>query len=163
MTTTSQTDGAVVYRPIGTIRSRFACHGTAPLQAAAAASEPLVVELFPAYVAGLRDLEGFGYIWLLTHLHQAHDAVLEVIPRFDVDSHGVFATRSPARPNRIGLSAVRLLRVESGTLHCLGNDLIDGTPVLDLTPYVPDFDHRETELLGWLQRRRHEPCGPSSF
>ena len=87
------------------------------------------------------------------HLHRCEKELLEVVPFLDTDSHGVFATRAPARPNRIGLSIVRLQSVDGCTLHFTGNDMLDQTPVLDIKPYVPRFDVRSTERIGWFASR----------
>lgn len=143
----------VSYRPIGRVLSCHAMPAGVPLQTAAAPDLPLQIEVYCDYVPGLRDLEAFEYLWLLTHLHLAKTQPLEVVPFLDTQSHGVFATRSPARPNRIGLSVVQLVRIDGATLHCLGNDLVDGTPVLDIKPYVPRFDVRTTERIGWFETR----------
>ncbi len=106
--------------------------------------------MFPAYAAGLRDLEGFEYVILLTYMHQATSEPLEVVPFLDSVAHGVFATRSPIRPNRIGLSVVRLIAIQGSTLRFEGTDMLDGTPVLDIKPYVPAFDARQTDRIGWF-------------
>ena len=108
------------------------------------------LEVFPAYAAGLRDLEGFEYVILLTYMHQATSEPLEVVPFLDSVAHGVFATRSPIRPNRIGLSVVRLIAIQGSTLRFEGTDMLDGTPVLDIKPYVPAFDARQTDRIGWF-------------
>ncbi len=106
--------------------------------------------MFTAYAAGLRDLEGFEYVILLTYMHQATSEPLEVVPFLDSVAHGVFATRSPIRPNRIGLSVVRLIAIQGSTLRFEGTDMLDGTPVLDIKPYVPAFDARQTDRIGWF-------------
>lgn len=106
--------------------------------------------MFPAYAAGLRDLEGFEYVILLTYMHQATSEPLEVVPFLDSVAHGVFASRSPIRPNRIGLSVVRLIAIQGSTLRFEGTDMLDGTPVLDIKPYVPAFDARQTDRIGWF-------------
>ena len=106
--------------------------------------------MFTAYAAGPRDLEGFEYVILLTYMHQATSEPLEVVPFLDFVAHGVFATRSPIRPNRIGLSVVRLIAIQGSTLRFEGTDMLDGTPVLDIKPYVPAFDARQTDRIGWF-------------
>ncbi len=106
--------------------------------------------MFTAYAAGPRDLEGFEYVILLTYMHQATSEPLEVVPFLDSVAHGVFATRSPIRPNRIGLSVVRLIAIQGSTLRFEGTDMLDGTPVLDIKPYVPAFDARQTDRIGWF-------------
>lgn len=153
MNTSTSEMGVVSYQPIGRVVSDHKALAGMPLQTAASADQPLRIDIHPAYAAGLRDLEAFEFVWLLTHLHLAKTEPLEVVPFLDTQSHGVFATRSPARPNRIGLSVVQLVRIDGTTLHCLGNDLVDGTPVLDVKPYVPRFDVRDTQRIGWFADR----------
>ncbi len=145
----SPTAETIALRPIGVVRSPFESTSGMPIQTVAATEVEGRVQVFDEFIAGLRDVEGFEYLILLTHLHQATEK-LEVVPFMDTQSHGVFATRAPARPNRIGLSIVQLLRVEGGALHFLGNDMLDGTPVLDIKPYVPALDVRQTERIGWF-------------
>lgn len=148
-----ETADAVSYIPIGRVVGGYVTPVGMPLQTAASADQPLQVHIHPDYAAGLRDLEAFEFVWLLTHLHLASQQPLEVVPFLDTQSHGVFATRSPARPNRIGLSLVQLIRIDGTTLHCLGNDLVNDTPVLDIKPFVPRFDVRSTERIGWFAGR----------
>lgn len=143
----------IVCRPIGFIRSRFAGPEGVPVQAAGAPSEEATLELLPDYLPGLRDIEGFDHLILLTHFHRCASEKLEVLPFLDVQMRGVFATRAPARPNRIGLSVVRLLRVEGTRLHFAGADMVDGTPVLDIKPYVPRFDAPAPGRIGWFEGR----------
>ena len=147
----SHTPETVTLRPIGVIASPFSSTQGMPIQTVAAAEVEGRLDVFPEFAAGLRDIEGFEYLIVLTHLHQAVEK-LEVVPFMDTQSHGVFATRAPARPNRMGLSIVRLLRVEGASLHFAGNDMLDGTPVLDIKPYVPELDVRQTERIGWFQQ-----------
>ncbi|WP_159916948.1 tRNA (N6-threonylcarbamoyladenosine(37)-N6)-methyltransferase TrmO [Pantoea sp. 18069] len=140
---------SIEVRPIGVVQSPFKTTTGMPIQTVASADAPARLEVFPEYAAGLRDIEGFEYLILITHLHQASEK-LEVVPFMDTRSHGVFATRAPARPNRLGLSIVRLVRVQGNCLHFQGNDMLDGTPVLDIKPYVPALDVRATERIGWF-------------
>ncbi len=143
----------VVSRPIGYVRSPFKDTVGMPIQTAGAPDAKGSLEILPEFVAGLRDIEGFEYLILITHLHLVATERLEVVPFLDDTSHGVFATRAPARPNRLGLSIVQLLSVEGGVLHFAGNDMVDGTPVLDVKPYVPAFDVRVTDRTGWFAKR----------
>ncbi len=143
----------VVCRPVGIVHSRFTETSGMPIQTAGAPDEVGRLEVFAEFAPGLRDIEGFDYLILVTHLHRCAHERLEVVPFLDDATHGVFATRAPARPNRLGLSIVRLTAVEGTTLHFSGNDMIDGTPVLDIKPYVPRFDVRETERVGWFGAR----------
>ena len=139
----------ITLRPIGVVHSPFHDVQGMPIQTVAAADVEGELEVFEAFAAGLRDIEGFDYLIVLTHLHQAKEK-LEVVPFMDTVSHGVFATRAPARPNRIGLSIVRLLERKGHRLRFAGNDMLDGTPVLDIKPYVPRLDVRTTERIGWF-------------
>jgi tRNA-Thr(GGU) m(6)t(6)A37 methyltransferase TsaA len=108
-------------------------------------------EILPEYAEGLQDLEGFSHIWLLYWFHQAGSPRLTVQPFLQDVDHGVFATRAPARPNPIGLSLVRIVRREGCILHLEDVDVLDGTPLLDIKPYVPRFDHRTDARTGWLE------------
>lgn len=139
-------------RPIGVIHSPFASLEEMPIQPASRAAAPGTAEVFPGFQAGLKDLEGFSHIILLYWLHRAGPAKLQVTPFLDQAAHGVFATRAPARPNPIGLSIVALVSIEGGLLHIANLDILDGTPLLDIKPYVPQFDHPAgPHAIGWLQ------------
>lgn len=138
--------------PIGIIRSPFTQAAGTPIQASMAEGATGTVEILPAFAAGLKDLDGFDRIWLLYWFDRAVAPKLIVTPYLDDQPHGVFATRAPARPNAIGMSAVRLLRIDGCTLHIADVDILDGTPLLDVKPYVPQFDHLPAERTGWLQR-----------
>jgi tRNA-Thr(GGU) m(6)t(6)A37 methyltransferase TsaA len=140
----------VFYQPVGVVRSPFTTLTGMPLQTVAARDVQCRIELDPRYAPGLRDLDGFSHLHVLTHLHLSRPSELEVVPFLDDQVRGVFATRSPRHPNPIGLSVVCLLAVEGAVLHVEGLDLIDGTPVLDLKPFVPAFDNRETDRIGWF-------------
>jgi tRNA (adenine37-N6)-methyltransferase len=149
----------VTYTPIGVVRSPFATPDGMPLQSVAAGGVHGRIELLPSFEAGLRDLEGFSHLHLITHLHRGATGGLVVKPFLDGAQRGVFATRSPRHPNPIGLSVVRLLAVRGAVLEVSGLDLLDGTPVIDIKPYVPAFDAIAAERTGWLEaaaRRVHE-------
>lgn len=145
--------GEVVCRPVGIVRSRFVVPEGVPVQAAAVPHEIASVEVLPAFAAGLRDLAGFDHLILITHFHRCKVELLEVTPFLDDQPHGVFATRAPARPNRLGLSIVRLLALEGTQLHIAGNDMVDGTPVLDIKPYLARFDAPAPGRIGWFEGR----------
>jgi tRNA-Thr(GGU) m(6)t(6)A37 methyltransferase TsaA len=110
----------------------------------------------------LRDLEGFSHIILLYHFHRVRDVKLVVTPFMDSQPRGLFSTRAPKRPNPIGLSVVRLLRVEGHVLHIENVDILDGTPILDIKPYVPDFDQHPAERVGWLEGAKGRVRGKRS-
>jgi len=145
------TSRSMTIRPIGVVRSPFGAEAGTPIQPTFAAGAEGTVEVFEAYREGLADLEGFERVWLITWLDRAKPAVMRVRPYLDPVEHGLFATRAPARPNPIGLSCVRLVGVEGATLRIAELDLLDGTPVLDIKPYVPRFDRWTVQRYGWLE------------
>jgi tRNA-Thr(GGU) m(6)t(6)A37 methyltransferase TsaA len=136
------------------IHSPFSSVKGMPIQAAGAEGIEGMVEIEPEYAAGLRDLEGFSHIILIYHFHLSKGYSLEVRPFLDDEVHGVFATRAPLRPNAIGLSVVRLVKIEGRLIQVADVDVVDGTPLLDLKPYVPEFDVRRTERIGWLSKSK---------
>jgi tRNA-Thr(GGU) m(6)t(6)A37 methyltransferase TsaA len=139
------------YKPIGIIHSSFKEVKGTPIQPAGGKGVDGSVEVFPEYVEGLKDLEGFSHIILLYHFHLSGKPTLMVTPYMDSTPRGVFATRSPRRPNAIGISVVRLIRIEKNILHIQDIDIVDGTPLLDIKPHVPDFEVREVQRIGWLE------------
>lgn len=141
----------IEFEPIGIIHTPFLEPANMPIQPVAGAGVAGTVELFEAYRDGLDDLEGFSHVILLYHLHRSHGYKLRVVPFMDTVPRGLFATRAPRRPNPIGLSVVQLDRVEDGVLHIRNLDIVDGTPLLDIKPYVPEFDHQPTIRAGWLE------------
>src|SRR4030043_1608791 len=141
----------IIYIPIGIIHSPFNNLEDMPIQPTSDISGSGIVEIFPQFIDGLKDLKGFSHIYILYHLHKVRQSNLIVTPFLDSEPRGVFATRAPARPNPIGLSIVSLLRVEGRTLH-LGNvDILDDPPLLDIKPYVPAFDRPAQARAGWLE------------
>ena len=144
----------IVYRPVGIVHSPFSEAEGMPIQPSRGHGIRGTVELAPEYAEGLEDLEGFSHVVLLCHLHRSRGFTLKVVPFLDDTPRGVFATRAPRRPNPIGLSVVRLVSVEGNRITFEGVDLIDGTPVLDIKPYVPEFDEREEIRLGWFEEAR---------
>ena len=146
----------IEYKPIGVIHSPFKEPAGMPIQPLGARGVEGRVEVAPAYEEGLQDLSGFSHIILLYHFHRSQGYRLRVTPFLDDEPRGLFATRAPRRPNSIGLSVVRLLRVEGTTLYITNVDIIHGTPLLDIKPYVPDFNAilAEEEIrTGWLEHR----------
>ena len=143
--------GEVMYHAIGTIHSPYqGTHGT-PIQSSAAQDVEGSIELLPQYSEGLENLEGFSHIMLIYHFHLSKRYSLKVKPFLDDELHGVFATRAPSRPNPIGISIVQLTTIEGNVLHIKDVDVVDGTPLLDIKPYVTEFDVREVLKKGWLQ------------
>jgi len=140
-------------RPIGIIHSPFTSPKGTPIQSAAGRDVRATVEVFPEYVEGLQDLEGFSHLILLFHCHRARPYSLMVFPFVDTIPRGLFATRTPSRPNPIGLSVVRLLSREGNILKIRDVDILDGTPLLDIKPYIEDFDVRRNTRKGWLESK----------
>lgn len=144
----------IEYEPIGVIHSPFTELEGMPVQPTGASGTPGTVELLPQYREGLKDLEGFSYIILLYHFHRSHGFELQVVPFLDRQTRGLFATRAPRRPNPIGLSVVKLLDIRDNVLHVENIDIVTGTPLLDIKPYVPEFDGPTAARAGWYEEGR---------
>jgi len=140
----------ITYRPIGVIHSEFRQQQGTPVQPVFAGQARGWIELDPAYAEALQDLEGFERVWALYHLDRAAAFRPKVLPYLDRAERGLFSTRSPPRPNPIGLSVLRLVSVQGCRLEVEGVDILDGTPLLDLKPYVPEFDAFPPSRAGWF-------------
>ena len=136
-------------RSIGVVHSKFNTQKGTPIQSAGAQSETAVIEIFPEFVSALDDLQGFSHIWVLYRFNRIPGESLKVIPYLDTRPRGVFSTRSPRRPNSIGMAVVRLDEIKDGRLSIAGVDMLDQTPVIDIKPYIPDFDRHDAEEIGW--------------
>ncbi|RKY30752.1 MAG: tRNA (N6-threonylcarbamoyladenosine(37)-N6)-methyltransferase TrmO [Candidatus Omnitrophota bacterium] len=145
-------DKQIIYKPIGVIYSPFKMPKGTPIQPKSAKGIKGKVVINEEYKEGLKDLEGFSHIILIYHFHLIRGYSLIVKPYMDDNLHGVFATRAPKRPNAIGISVVKLLNIEGNVLEVEDVDIVDGTPLLDIKPYVPDFDIRRVEKIGWLRK-----------
>ncbi len=141
----------IIFKPIGKIISPFRSINEMPIQPAGAKGIQGKVIIFSEFAEGLKDLDGFSHIILLYHFHRVKESNLTVIPFLDSKPRGVFATRAPKRPNPIGLSVVRLLDRKNNVLNIENVDILDGTPILDIKPYVPEFDFSNTSEIGWLK------------
>ena len=144
----------ILFKPIGVIHSPFKVPKGVPIQPSAGKDIEATVEIYPEYVEGLKDLEGFSHIILLFHLHLMKQSKLKVIPFMDNVLRGVFATRAPSRPNPIGLSIVELQKLENNILYIKDVDIVNGSPLLDIKPYVAEFDFRENTRIGWLANKK---------
>ncbi len=154
---------AIHYNPIGVIHSPFKDLKGTPIQPVGAHGVSGTVDVHSKYEKGLKDLDGFSHIILIYHFHQISEGYfLEVKPFLDDTPRGVFATRAPRRPNPIGISVVRLDRIEGTILHISNIDILDGTPLLDIKPYVPDFDSVEDVRIGWLANKSHQAARKKS-
>lgn len=134
---------------IGVIHTPFLHATGTPIQSAVAGNAQGVVEVFAEFAKGLKDVAGFERLWLIYWMGRASTAKLISRPYLDNEDRGVFATRSPARPNHIGLSSVCLIQVEGNRLLVSEVDMLNGTPLLDIKPYVPAFDHFNVTRTGW--------------
>jgi tRNA (adenine37-N6)-methyltransferase len=138
-------------KPIGIIRSPFRdVEQKVPIQGALAPETRGTMEVYREYEQGLKDIEGFSHLFILYLFHHAPTVKLTVVPYIDTAERGVFATRSPHRPNHIGLALARLVRVEGNILTIAGLDMVDGTPVIDIKPYNPAFDNAAHPEIGWM-------------
>ncbi len=146
----------ITYYPIGIVHSPFRFPEGTPIQAAVAKDIQARIEIFPEYRNGITDLDGFSHVIILFHMHLAKSKSLFVTPFLDSEPHGVFATRSPGRPNPIGFSVVELEKIENDILFVKGVDILDGSLVLDIKPYIPQFDVFETTKKGWIEKNAHK-------
>jgi tRNA-Thr(GGU) m(6)t(6)A37 methyltransferase TsaA len=137
--------------PIGIIHTPHETSNDAPIQSAFSKFEG-TAEIYPDYIEGLDSLEGFSHIILLYWFHRAREPRMKVVPYMDVVAHGLFATRTPSRPNPIGLSIVELLGIESGKIRFKGADMLNETPLLDIKPFVSQFDGPTSTKIGWLEK-----------
>ena len=142
----------IIYKPIGIIHTPFKDIKGMPNQPTAGKDVEGIIEIQPKYVEGLSDIEGFSHLILLYHFHLSVGYSLKVRPFMHDHFRGVFATRSPRRPNPIGVSVVRLVKVKDGRIYVKGLDIVNGTPLLDIKPYIPD-DRQKVERIGWLSER----------
>ncbi len=143
----------IQYRPIGTIHTPYKSPAGTPIQPPASKGVEADVEVFEKYAEGLTDLGEFSHIYLIYHFHLCRKFSLKVKPFLDNEYHGLFATRAPSRPNSIGLSIVRLTGIKENILHVKNIDILDGTPLLDIKPYVPGFDIRKVSKIGWMDKK----------
>ncbi len=144
---------AISMQPIGVIHSPFTDKSQTPIQSSRSQARG-TVEVYPEYAEGLQDLEGFSHILLLYVFHESTGYSLLAKPFLDDKLHGIFATRYPYRPNQIGISIVQLVMRKSNILEIQGLDMLDGTPLLDIKPYVPEFDIRTNTRNGWYDSRK---------
>ena len=143
----------ICYQPIGYIYTPFQEVKGMPIQPTGAVGVAGRIEVDPRFSAGIKDLEGFSHIVLLYHLHLVQDYQLMVKPFLDTQERGIFATRSPVRPNAIGLTVLKLVGVEGTAVLVENVDMLNGTPVLDIKPYVPEFDTWPADKIGWFAQK----------
>lgn len=140
------------FQPIGVVHSALRIRGAPPIQSTFS-QVPGSIEIIPEYREGLRDIGGFSHLIVLYHFHQSDAPALSEKPLVDGNAnHGIFATRHFNRPNPLGISYVALTGIEDGNLSVKGMDILDGTPVLDIKPYVPAFDAIHGAGSGWVTK-----------
>ena len=140
----------IEYTPIGIIHTPYKTPAGTPIQPTGAGGVEAKVEVFSEYADGLTDLKGFSHIILLYLFHLSKEFKLKVKPFLDDQLRGLFATRAPARPNPLGMSVVRLVRIDDTVLYIKDIDVVDQTPLLDIKPYIPAFDIRKVDATGWM-------------
>jgi tRNA-Thr(GGU) m(6)t(6)A37 methyltransferase TsaA len=140
---------------IGLIHTPFQNAGEVPIQSSRSEATGLV-EIFPEYLEGLEGVDEFSHVILVYVFHRVPEHTpLKVKPFLDDHVHGVFATRYPNRPNPLGISVVRMIGRKDNKLEITGADMLDGTPLLDIKPYVPDFDVHSASKIGWYANRAY--------
>ena len=154
----------IEFKSIGIIRSPFKKLKGMPIQPIGARGIKGKIELDEEYTEGLNDLEGFSHIILIYHLHLSKGHSLAVKPFLDTEKRGIFATRAPKRPNPIGLSVVRLEKIDRNKIYISDVDIVDGTPLLDIKPYIPNFDkNKDDEVsIGWFEDKQHNAVDKKS-
>jgi tRNA-Thr(GGU) m(6)t(6)A37 methyltransferase TsaA len=140
---------------IGKIKTPWLTHENMPIQPTGAKGVKGFVELNTDYIEGLKGIEGFSHIILIYELHLVTNPQLEVIPFMDTKPKGIFATRSPKRPNKIGISIVEIEKVEGNKIYILDVDMINNSPLLDIKPFFEDFDNRFNTKKGWLTNKNN--------
>jgi tRNA-Thr(GGU) m(6)t(6)A37 methyltransferase TsaA len=142
-------DNKIIFHPIGVIHSPHKVMSKTPIQPVFCSDIKGTVVLDAEYVDGLKDLQGFSHIYLFYYFHQSQKTCLRLKPYLSDQEHGIFATRAPHRPNKLGMSVVRLMKIEDTILHVKDIDILDGTPLFDIKPYIQRFDSRENTRSGW--------------
>jgi len=143
----------IKFTSIGTIHTPHKIKEGMPIQSSGAKGVKGTIKLKMRYVKGLLDLDGFSHIYLIYHFHKSIGFKLQVMPFLDDKLHGVFSTRAPKRPNSIGLSVVKLISIKDNILEIENVDMIDGTPLLDIKPYISEFDIHDIEKGGWIEKK----------
>jgi len=145
----------IVLNVLGKVKTPWLTLENMPIQPTGAKGVKGVIELFPEYYPGIREIENFSHIILIYELHLVTNPQLEVIPFMDTITKGIFATRSPKRPNKIGISIVEIEKVKGNKIHILDVDMINDSPILDIKPFFEDFDNRFNTKKGWLTNKNN--------
>jgi len=142
----------LVMHPIGVIHSPYKKPKDIPIQGTFKSDVEAWIELKEEYAVGLKDLDGFSHAMVLYYFHKSDREELEGMPFLEEVKHGIFAIRSPHRPNHIGLSVVKIKNIQANKMHFTEVDVLDGTPVLDIKPYIGHFDQRDSVICGWVDK-----------
>ncbi len=142
-------DDKFTFQSIGVIHSPHSDTSKVPIQPVFCHDIEGSVVLDPGYIEGLKGLRDFSHIYLFYFFHRSQKTCLQLKPYLSDQPQGIFSTRAPHRPNKLGMSLVRLARIEDNILHVKDIDILDGTPVLDIKPYIQRFDSRDNTLSGW--------------
>ena len=142
----------ITVKPIGVIHTSYKDSKGMPIQGKFEENVEGQIEIFPEYVQGLKDIEGFSHLILIYYFNKAKEERLVGKPFLEDESHGIFAIRSPMRPNRIGFSIVKLEKIQDNVITFSEVDILDNTPLLDIKPYVSHFDSRKNVKNGWLDK-----------
>jgi tRNA-Thr(GGU) m(6)t(6)A37 methyltransferase TsaA len=142
----------IVIKPVGEIKSPYKTFDDIPIQGKFRENVEAYIELKEEFAPGMRDLDGFSHAYLLYYLHRSNKVTIEGKPFLENKTHGIFAIRSPHRPNHIGLSIVKIIKIDGKKLYFSNVDMLDGTPLLDIKPYIGYFDSRENVKSGWLEK-----------
>jgi len=151
----------IIIHPIGIIHSPYKEGTDVPIQGIFKSDVEAWIELKEKYVNGLKDLDGFSHAIILYHFHRSQREETQGRPFLEQNKHGIFAIRSPHRPNHIGLSIVKIKRIEANKLYFTQVDILDQTPVLDIKPYVKYFDSRDGVKSGWLDKHFEDGSIPN--
>lgn len=152
----------IEFTPLGIIHTPFKTVENIPIQPAVRKDIEGRIEVFNEYKEGLSDLDGFSHIYIIFYLHKSRSYKLKVVPFLDTVERGIFSTRSPSRPNPIGLSVVEIVSVKDNIINIKGIDMLDGTPLIDIKPYVPEFESAENIRKGWLEGKEKNIHGKLS-
>ncbi len=142
----------IILRPIGIIHSPYKESKGIPIQGTFDDKVEAWLELKGEYVNGLKDLDGFSHAIVIYYFHKSHREEIEGRPLLEQNNHGIFAIRSPHRPNHIGFSIIRIKSIRANKVYFTEVDMLDGTPLLDIKPYVKYFDNRDNAISGWLEK-----------
>lgn len=146
----------IEYYPIGKILSPYKNAKGTPIQPSAEEAGEGKIIINPEYTEGLLDLDGFSHLILLYHCHKAGKPLLTAKPFMEDKKHGIFSIRAPRRPNSIGLSVVKLEKIDGNIIYIKDIDILNETPLIDIKPYVPEFDSRKNVKIGWLEKNIHK-------